>query len=340
MQLTDFHYDLPEMLIARYPLARRSDSRLLALRHQQQESHYPFTACVDFLRPGDLLVFNNTKVIPARLIGHKKTGGRVEVLVERLLDEHHMLVQMRASKALRVGEQILFSDDGVLTIGERRGVFSVLYHEGEKTLIDLIESLGQVPLPHYMHRLPEQNDKERYQTIYACKKGSVAAPTAGLHFDEVLMEKLQAKNIALDYVTLHIGAGTFSPIRCEKIAQHHMHAEYMEVSSSLCGNIRETKRRGNRVIAVGTTTVRALETASRSGNLVPYAGDTDIFIYPGYSFQVVDALITNLHLPCSSLLMLVCAFGGYEKVMEAYRQAVVQGYRFYSYGDAMWVERS
>lgn len=341
MQLADFHFDLPPELISRYPAAKRSGSRLLALQRDTHAlTHGQFTHVLSLIAPGDLLVFNNTKVIPARLFGQKTTGGQVEVLVERVLDTKRILAQVRVSKPPRLGDHLLFADNIHLTVLNKQHQFYELsYDASDRTILDVIEAIGHIPLPPYIHREAEESDKERYQTIYAEHKGSVAAPTAGLHFDEELMQALKAKQVEMAYLTLHIGAGTFAPIRTENIRDHKMHAEYIEVSASLCAQIAATKARGNRVIAVGTTSMRALETASANGTLQPFYGDTAIFIYPGYHFNCVDALITNFHLPASTLLMLVCAFGGYEKVMHAYQEAVKQAYGFFSYGDAMWVEK-
>lgn len=341
MQLTDFHFDLPQDLIARYPLAVRSASRLMCVGASDDAVHQRFDDVIHQLQEGDLLVFNDTKVIPARMMGQKTTGGQVEVLVERVLDSQRILAQIRVSKAPRLGDYLLFPLGIRLEVFNRQNQFYELrYTDDDRTILDVIEAIGQIPLPPYMQRTPDESDIERYQTVYARNKGSVAAPTAGLHFDEALLEKIRDKKVEMDYLTLHIGAGTFSPVRVENITEHKMHAEYLEVSARLCDKIKATKARGNRVIAVGTTSLRALETASQSGTIEPYDGETSIFIYPGYTFRCVDALITNLHLPKSTLLMLVCAFGGYQQVMHAYREAVANAYRFYSYGDAMWVTKA
>jgi len=339
MQLSDFSFELPNELIARYPLAQRSASRLLSLNGKNGEIHHrQFTEVINLLNPGDIVVFNDTKVIPARLFGQKSTGGQVEVLVERILDDQRIIAQVRSSKPPYVGDYLLFPQYVRLEVFNRNNQFYELrFNDGARTILEVIEAIGQVPLPPYMHRMPDENDKERYQTVYAKHKGSVAAPTAGLHFDEELLQKLLDKHVDIDYLTLHIGAGTFTPVRVENIYEHKMHAEYLEIPSALATKIAYAKAQGKRVIAVGTTTLRALETASQNGLIGPYRGETSIFIYPGYTFKCVDALITNLHLPRSTLLMLVCAFGGYENVMNAYRAAVRHAYRFYSYGDAMWV---
>jgi len=339
MRLSDFHFTLPEHLIAKYPLEKRTASRLLCLQTKvATEVHRQFTDVMHLIEPGDLLIFNNTKVLPARIIGKKITGGRVEMLIERVIDDKRVLAQMRASKSLRIGEELYFGDY-IFRVLTKKSPFYELILMTETNVIKVVDQIGQIPIPPYLGRNTEEIDVERYQTVYANPPGSVAAPTAGLHFDENLLKELQQKGVDLAELTLHIGAGTFLPVRTEDITKHRMHAEYFEISDSLCKKIASCQSRGKRVIAVGTTTLRALETASISGQIQPYAGDTSIFIYPGFVFHCVDILITNLHLSGSSLLMLVAAFGGYEKVMCAYEEAVKASYRFYSYGDAMWVER-
>ena len=340
MKLTDFDYHLPANLIARFPLPERSASRLLCLNQQGMVSHDYFQQVLELLQPNDLLVFNDTKVIPARLMGRKTTGGQVEVFVERILDDRRFLGLLRASKPPHVGDSLLFDQGVALEISQRQEVFyEFSYHDDHRPVLEVIETIGQIPLPPYLDREPKESDKERYQTIYARHKGSVAAPTAGLHFDEVLLEKIKEKGVQCGYVTLHVGAGTFMPVRAEAIQEHKMHTEYLDVPEVLCEQMQKTRAAGGRIVAVGTTTVRALETACQAGDFTPYRGETSIFLYPGYQFRCVDALITNLHLPRSTLLMLVCAFGGYEPVMRAYHEAVRAHYRFFSYGDAMWVER-
>jgi S-adenosylmethionine:tRNA ribosyltransferase-isomerase len=342
MKLDDFDFDLPLDLIARYPLAKRSASRLLTLQGATGAiEHKQFTDILDLLSEGDLLIGNNTKVIPARLLGQKATGGHVEVLVERILDDHRMLAQVRVSKAPHAGSHLIFPQGFRLEVVGKVGQFYELRcNLHDHTILNLIESIGHIPLPPYLHRGPEESDKERYQTVYAEHKGSVAAPTAGLHFDDEMLAQLKTKGVEIDYLTLHIGAGTFAPVRTPDIREHTMHSEYLQVSEDLCAKILATRARGNKVVAVGTTSVRALETASQSGEIAPYQGETNIFIYPGYRFRCVDALLTNLHLPRSTLLMLVCAFGGHENVMHAYQSAVLKSYRFFSYGDAMWINKS
>lgn len=348
MQLSDFDFNLPQALIARHPLEKRSDSRLLCLNGSKGTLlHLQFNELITLIEPGDLLVFNDTKVIPARLYGQKVTGGQVELLAERILDKQHIIAQVRASKSPRIGDVLLFKQRIEETneiiqfeIVERRAPFYLLrYTHSRRSILDVIEAIGEIPLPPYMQRRPVEADKERYQTVYAKSKGSVAAPTAGFHFDEAFLKQLQNKQVEIGFLTLHIGAGTFTPVRVNNIHEHHMHSEFLDVSVELCTQIKATKARGKRVIAVGTTSMRALETASQHGSIETYHGETRIFIYPGYRFQCVDALITNLHLPSSTLLMLVCAFGGYDNVMNAYHQAVDKMYRFYSYGDAMWVTK-
>jgi S-adenosylmethionine:tRNA ribosyltransferase-isomerase len=346
MQLDDFNYQLPEALIARHPLAERTHSRLLCLDGQSGTiSHALFSAIGDYLMPGDLLVLNDTQVIPARLYGHKDSGGQLELLVERLVDDQQFWAQVRASKTPKPGSYLWLTDPrGVLPpvktkVIERQEALFLLAVEADQPLLQLIESIGQLPLPPYLERPADSQDQQRYQTVYARHKGAVAAPTAGLHFSEPLLEQLQVKGVELGYLTLHVGAGTFQPVRVTDIRQHKMHKEVISVGQSLCDQIIATQARGGAIVAVGTTTVRALETASQQGQLQPYRGETDIFIYPGYQFKLVDKLITNFHLPGSSLLMLVCAFAGYQHTMAAYQAAIAKKYRFYSYGDAMLLSR-
>lgn len=337
MRLADFTFDLPDELIARYPAKTRSSSRLMCVGEPNQ--HHQFADVLDLLNPGDLLVFNDTRVIPARLHGQKTSGGQVEVLIERVLDTHTVLAQLRVSKSPRAGDVLLFNGFVQLVVTNRYNQFFELKYEGESGILDVIESIGQVPLPPYIKRKPEESDKERYQTVYAKHDGSVAAPTAGLHFDQELLLRLEQKQVNFGYLTLHIGAGTFSPVRVENVKEHKMHPEYLEIDATLCEQIKTAKAYGHRVVSVGTTSLRALETASQSGAIEPYEGETSIFIYPGYHFNCADSLITNLHLPGSTLLMLVCAFAGQKRTLAAYQEAVKKGYRFYSYGDAMWLNR-
>lgn len=338
MNVSDFHFDLPDELIARYPLKQRSASRLLAVEGLTgQTQHLNFTEIPSLLQPGDLLVFNNTRVIPARLFGQKESGGRVEVLVERLLGDDEFLAHARASKALKECQRVILEDGTALTmVGRDDALFRFVY-EGEEPVLELLERIGHMPLPPYMEREDEQSDRERYQTVYAKEAGAVAAPTAGLHFDEALLEALKERGVEFAYVTLHVGAGTFQPVRVEKIEDHLMHSEVAHVPQETVDAVEQARARGGRVIAVGTTSVRSLESASRAGRLSTFRGETDIFIYPGYRFQTVDAMITNFHLPESTLIMLVSAFSGYSNIMSAYREAVEQRYRFFSYGDAMFL---
>jgi S-adenosylmethionine:tRNA ribosyltransferase-isomerase len=342
MQLSDFQFDLPDELIARYPTARRTESRLMCLSQGDTfPVHAHFEHVLNLVNPGDLLVFNDTRVIPARLHGHKSTGGQVELLVERVIDRQTILGQVRVSKPPRIGDALYFADGVILEVSGRSAQFYELhYAQDDRHVLEVIESIGKIPLPPYMQREPEASDHERYQTVYAKHKGSVAAPTAGLHFDDALLDALREKGVQLDYLTLHIGAGTFAPVRVEDVKTHKMHPEYLDISPALCEKIKATKAAGKRVIAVGTTSLRALETASQGDDIAPYQGETSIFIYPGYQFRCADVLITNMHLPASTLMMLVCAFGGYERLMNAYREAVSHRYRFYSYGDAMWIARA
>lgn len=337
MQLNDFFFDLPPEYIARYPLPKRSSSRLLMLDKKEGAiTHGSFCHLSQLLRKNDLLIFNDTKVIPARLFGKRSTGGQVEVLIERLIDKSRCLAQIRSSKSPKVSEILLFPEGVRLEVAAIKPPFYELFYPAcDNPLLDVLDRIGKIPLPPYMQRSAEESDKERYQTIYARHRGSVAAPTAGFHFDEALLDTLRNKQVQFAYLTLHIGAGTFTPVRTPSINDHRMHAEYIEISPLLCDQIKKTKEAGGRIIAVGTTTLRAIE--SLKGEIKPYQGDTDLFIYPGYFFHTVDALITNLHLPHSSLLILVCAFGGYKEVMRCYKAAVKEQYRFYSYGDAMWI---
>lgn len=338
MQRSDFHYELPSELIAQHPAAQRGASRMLCVDGASgQYQDCMFADLPDFLRSGDLLVFNDTRVIPARLLGSKASGGKVEVLVERILDERRVLAHVRASKSPRSGTKLLLEDAlEVEMLGRQGELFELLFPHGTSVL-ELLEHYGRLPLPPYIERSAGAEDASRYQTVYARQPGAVAAPTAGLHFDEQILEILRSRGVEFAYVTLHVGAGTFQPVRADDIREHRMHSEYLEVSAQVVEQVRDSRARGGRVVAVGTTCVRSLETAARDGELTPYAGETDIFIYPGYRFRVVDALITNFHLPESTLLMLVSAFGGYDTLMAAYRHAVEQRYRFFSYGDAMLI---
>jgi S-adenosylmethionine:tRNA ribosyltransferase-isomerase len=338
--VSDFDFKLPDELIARYPLASRSASRLLCLDGiNGQLAHRHFMDLPDLITPDDLLVFNNTRVIPARLNGVKDSGGKIEILIERILAGQNVLVHLRASKKPRPGSRLYFAEDVCFTVIARHDDLFELRCEDPRPVMTVIEKIGAIPLPPYFHRDPEANDNERYQTVYALHKGSVAAPTAGLHFDTELLARLQTKKIAMAYLTLHVGAGTFAPVRVANVVEHHMHAEYLELGAELCEQVQRTKARGGRIIAVGTTSARSLETASRNGQIAPYHGTTDIFIYPGFKFNCVDVLITNFHFPQTTLLMLVSAFAGQTNTLAAYAEAVAQKYRFFSYGDAMFVTR-
>jgi S-adenosylmethionine:tRNA ribosyltransferase-isomerase len=342
MHRSDFHFDLPPTLIAQTPTAERTASRLLYVPSpaQQPLQDLTFKDLAQQLKAGDLLVFNNTQVIPARLFAHKAvTGGKVELLVERLLDAQHMRVQLKASKTPTAGTRLILENGMTAVVKARAEQFFDVWVETDQPLLNLLQSIGHIPLPPYIQRPDSALDSARYQTVYASSPGAVAAPTAGLHFDHDLLQQLQAQGIGFAYVTLHVGAGTFSPVRVEDLRTHQMHSEWLQVSSSVCAQVQATRTNGGRVVAVGTTSVRALETASSSGMIAPYEGETRLFITPGYDFKSVDVLITNFHLPESTLLMLVCAFGGYEKMMAAYRHAVAQHYRFFSYGDAMLIEK-
>jgi S-adenosylmethionine:tRNA ribosyltransferase-isomerase len=333
MDRAAFHYELPEALIAQAPLAERRASRLLALDGKTGTlADRRFADLVDWLEPGDLVVLNNTRVLPARLFGRKATGGRVELLLERALGERSGRFQLRASRSPRLGAAIEVEGGARARVVGRDGDLFDL--EFDRMLEPFLEIAGAVPLPPYIARPPEAADRERYQTVFSEVPGAVAAPTAGLHFDVALLDAILARGVALGKLTLHVGAGTFAPVRTARIEDHRLHAERVEVPATLCSLIGQTKQSGGRVVAVGTTVVRALEAAARSG-LAEFAGETDLFIYPGFEFQVVDAIVTNFHLPESSLLMLVAAFAGFDATMRAYRHAVAERYRFFSYGDAM-----
>ncbi len=346
MRVKDFHFELPDELIARFPTPERTGSRLLCLDGDSgQLQHRQFTDILALLQPGDLAVFNDTRVIPARLYGRKSSGGKVEMLVERVLDEHRVLAHMRASKAPKAGNRLLFEDSIEVEVLGRQGPLFELCFDDPRTVLECLDSHGHMPLPPYMAREDQAEDRERYQTVYGRRQGAVAAPTAGLHFDQPLLQALKDKGVEQAFVTLHVGAGTFQPVKVDAVQDHQMHAESIEVSQQVCGQIAATRARGGRVVAIGTTSVRCLESAAKFSNtagggvLQPYVGDTDIFIYPGYQFQLVDALVTNFHLPESTLLMLVSAFAGSEHIRQAYQAAVAHKYRFFSYGDAMYITR-
>jgi S-adenosylmethionine:tRNA ribosyltransferase-isomerase len=334
-----FHYALPDALVAQAPLAERSAGRLLALDGGSGALRdLRFTDIGQLLRPGDLLVLNDTRVLPARLHGAKASGGRIECLLERILDRRRLRVQIKASRSPREGAALELIGGAAATVVSRHDdLFDI---EIDRDAVAYLERHGQTPLPPYIRRHPEPEDARRYQTVFAHRTGAGAAPTAGLHFDRALLETLERGGVELGFLTLHVGAGTFAPVRVDRIESHRLHSEWLHVSAELCERVAATRGRGGRVVAVGTTSVRALETAARGDALEPFEGETRLFIYPGFTFRVVDALVTNLHLPESSLLMLVCAFAGCEHVLAAYRHAVAERYRFFSYGDAMFVTPS
>lgn len=343
MKVTDFSFNLPEELIAFYPKQKRSSSRLLQLDGVSgQCQHTQFSDLTQWLNAGDLLVFNNTKVIPARLYGHKPTGGKVEILIERILEGQRVLAHVKASKALQPEHIVLLEKGYQLKMLGRQGMLFELEFATQETVLQVLNEIGHIPLPPYIEREDTQSDQERYQTVYAEREGAVAAPTAGLHFDEALLAQIRDKGVKTAFVTLHVGAGTFQPVRVDNINDHVMHSEYFEVAQDVIAQIEATRNAGQRVIAVGTTSVRAVESAfarcteHSSGQAI--TGETDIFIYPGYVFQGIDAMITNFHLPESTLMMLVSAFSGYKNIMHAYQEAIAQKYRFFSYGDAMLLQ--
>ncbi|MBN8211449.1 MAG: tRNA preQ1(34) S-adenosylmethionine ribosyltransferase-isomerase QueA [Xanthomonadales bacterium] len=336
MKKSDFHFDLPSDLIAQAPLPERSASRLLLVPPGAMSFEDRTVRDLPaLLEPGDLLVFNDTRVIPARLFGQKSTGGRVEILIERLLPDNEARAQVGASKSPKPGSRIALDAGGEAEVLGREGEFYRLRFEVGEGLENWLLHAGRLPLPPYIRREPGQDDLERYQTVFAKEIGAVAAPTAGLHFDAALLDALRARGVEFGHVTLHVGAGTFQPMRADDLRDHRMHSEWLNVGAELVAQIRHTRERGGRVIAVGTTVVRALESAMRDGDLQPFAGETQIFIFPGYRIRSVDAMLTNFHLPESTLLMLVSAFAGKDRVFEAYSHAVREGYRFFSYGDAM-----
>ncbi|HET8819423.1 MAG TPA: tRNA preQ1(34) S-adenosylmethionine ribosyltransferase-isomerase QueA [Xanthomonadaceae bacterium] len=344
LKKSDFHYDLPPELIAQAPLPRRSASRLLNVPpagSRPEGAPFEDLGIADLpglLRAGDLLVFNDTRVIPARLHGQKATGGRVEILVERLLPGNEALAQLGVSKPPRPGSRIALDAGGSAEVVAREGEFWHLRFQVDGPLASWLEGAGQLPLPPYIRRAPGAGDAERYQTVFAREAGAVAAPTAGLHFDEALLEALRARGVAMGHVTLHVGAGTFQPVRVDDLREHRMHSEWINVGAGLVEQVQRARAAGGRVVAVGTTVVRALESATDAhGRLRPFAGDTRLFILPGYRIRSIDALLTNFHLPESTLLMMVSAFAGKDRMFAAYRHAIRERYRFFSYGDAMLV---
>jgi len=336
MKLSDFDFDLPNALIAQYPSEKRTDSRLLVV--QDDFINATFSQLGEFLKPKDLLILNDTKVIPARLFGRKDSGGKVEILVERLINDFEALVMIKASRAPKIGSYIVLENGKQVKVFDKAsGLYKLSF--GRNAILTLLNEIGHVPLPPYIERIDRKEDLVRYQTIYAKNDGAVAAPTAGLHFDELLLSKLNSDGVDHAFVTLHVGAGTFQPVKVEDIKDHQMHSEYFEVCQETVDKIVSTKANGGRIVAVGTTAVRTLESIALQGKLSSAKGDTDIFIYPGFEFRLVDAMITNFHLPKSSLLMLVSAFIGVEKMFQVYQYAIEEKYRFFSYGDAMLLEK-
>lgn len=348
MKKSDFHYDLPPELIAQTALDERSASRLLVVPAAPAPfQDTTFAQLSDWLRPGDLLVFNDTRVFPARLFGAKETGGRVEIMIERLLPGERARVQLGVSKTPKAGAIIHLDGGGFAVVEDRDDAFFTVRFEVDTSLEHYLNRVGKLPLPPYIEREPEEGDLTRYQTVFARNTGAVAAPTAGLHFDESLLEALRAQGIEFGYVTLHVGAGTFQPVRVDDLKQHVMHKEWINVGAELVEQIRKVRANGGRVIGVGTTVVRALETATRADadgamQVQPFSGESQIFILPGYQITSVDAMVTNFHLPESTLLMMVSAFAGFERIRQAYAHAIAQRYRFFSYGDAMllWASQS
>ncbi|MEE9354168.1 MAG: tRNA preQ1(34) S-adenosylmethionine ribosyltransferase-isomerase QueA [Methylococcaceae bacterium] len=335
MRKSDFNFQLPDDLVAQKPLDKRVASRLLCVnRETNSYTNSLFHQLPEWLQPGDLLVLNNTKVIPARIFGTKSTGGKIEVLIERLINDNRAFAHIRASKAPKVGERITLDNNYQCYVENRqRDLYEIVFDQDQK-LIAILDEIGHIPLPPYIKRGDTSDDRKRYQTVFATEAGAIAAPTAGLHFDQALLAQIEMLGVEIAYVTLHVGSGTFQPVREENLDEHRMHVEVFEVGDDVVNKINTTI---GRVIAVGTTAVRALESSVQKSGLKACRGETDLFITPGYKFQVVDALITNFHLPSSTLLMLTCAFGGYELIMQAYQYAIEQQYRFFSYGDAMFI---
>jgi len=335
---SDFHFDLPPAQIAQAPLPERSAGRLLVLPPAPAAfADRRVRDLPSLLESGDLLIFNDTRVLPARLFGHKESGGRVEILIERVLGTHQAKAQLGVSKSPRPGSRLVLDDGTAVTVVDRDGEFYVLQFHCVEPVEKLLLRSGRIPLPPYIHREPGADDNERYQTVFARELGAVAAPTAGLHFDDALLETLRARGVEFGTVTLHVGAGTFQPMRTERLDEHVMHSEWLNVGAELCEKIAATRARGRRVIGVGTTVVRALESSWHDGAVKPFAGESRLFIFPGRKIHSIDAMVTNFHLPESTLLMLVCAYAGHERTLAAYRHAVQAGYRFFSYGDAMLV---
>lgn len=341
MRLEDFDFYLPPELVAQFPASERSASRLLHLDGVTGAIYdHHFRDIIELVEPGDVMVLNNTRVIKARLTGHKKTGGRIEVLIERILAGDRAFAQVRASHPPREGSTLVLADDVEATVVGRQGEFYVLRFDGCGDVLQFLERHGVMPLPPYIERAVQADDERRYQTVYACEPGAIAAPTAGLHFDEPLIEALRDRGTVTAWITLHVGAGTFQPVRVEDLSQHEMHSEWYEIPPATVDAVSAARASGRRIIAVGTTSMRALETAATERGLKAGYGETKLFILPGYRFRLVDRLVTNFHLPKSTLLMLVSAFGGMENIRRAYRHAVEQRYRFFSYGDAMLIEKA
>jgi S-adenosylmethionine:tRNA ribosyltransferase-isomerase len=340
MRTDDFDFVLPDTLIAQFPTNERRSSKLLRVDgNSGRLQDRMFQQLPEFLAPGDVLVFNDTRVIKARLTGQKASGGKIEALIERMIGEHEALAQVRASKSPKPGSRLIFADHVTATVLGRQGDLFHLHFDGELAVASLLDRIGTLPLPPYIQHSPDQFDEDRYQTVYARDPGAVAAPTAGLHFDDAMLAELAQQGIAIAYVTLHVGAGTFQPVRVDHIAEHKMHSERYHIPQETVEIIKKTQAGGGKVTAVGTTALRALESAARNGKLVAGSNETDIFITPGFEFRVVERLLTNFHLPKSTLLMLVSAFGGMDHLRAAYQHAVAQQYRFFSYGDAMLIER-
>ena len=341
MKLSDFHYNLPSHLIAQQALSDRTASRLLVIKNTANDKascdDKIFSDLIELIEPNDLLIFNNTRVIPARLYGKKSTGGKIEVLVERLLSEHSLLAHVKSSKSPKEGAILTLEDKIEVKVIARQGALFELKVLNNTPLLELLEQYGHIPLPPYIERADTEDDRERYQTVFAKKPGAVAAPTAGLHFTTDLLAQLKQKGVRTAQVTLHVGAGTFQPVRVDNLDEHIMHSEWVEVGAAVCKAVADCNQRGGKVIAVGTTSVRSLESAAQGGALKPFSGDTRLFITPGYQFNVVDRMITNFHLSESTLLMLVSAFSGYETIKQAYQHAIAEEYRFFSYGDAMYL---
>lgn len=340
MEINQFDYTLPAELIAQYPLAGRADSRLLYFNSETRQCQQQLFSSLDtLLDPGDMVVVNDTKVLPARIQAVKPSGGKVEIMLERLLGETKALVQLRSNKTVKPGQMLLVADISA-TVVDRQDRFFIIEFPAGCDVVALFNRYGAMPLPPYVKRAAVSDDQQRYQTVFAEKTGAVAAPTAGLHFDQSLIKRIKAKGVDWQTITLHVGAGTFLPVQTDSLDDHTMHAERVTVSAELCDAIRATKAGGGKIVAIGTTVVRALETASRSGDIAPFDGETTLFIKPGFEFHTVDRLVTNFHLPKSTLLVLVSAFAGYDRVMTMYQYAITQRFRFFSYGDAMLLERA